>query len=204
MSLQKDPFNVIICGIGGQGNILLSRMIGRVMIRKEYLIDIGETFGAAQRGGSVFSSLRVSKKKNHGPLIPEGRAHVIMSLEPLEALRMLRSYGNPETVTIYNTQPVYPVGVLAKRFDYPDLEKLKTAIGQLSHKSWSLNATELAMELNSPIVANIIMLGALANSDTLPVSMDDVIIEIKNSFPSNKVDLNLKALDMGFNAIQEG
>lgn len=202
MSLQKDPFNVIICGVGGQGNILLSRMLGRILIRKRYLVNIGETFGAAQRGGSVFSSLRISKKQNHGPLIPEGMAHVILSLEPLEALRMLNMFGNPDVVTIFNIQSVYPVGVLSKRFEYPDLEKLKAAINKLSLKSWSLNATEFAMELNSPIVANIIMLGALAGSNTIPVSMEDVKFEIENSFPTNKVELNLKSLDIGFNAIQ--
>jgi indolepyruvate ferredoxin oxidoreductase, beta subunit len=199
--LQKDPLNVIICGVGGQGNILLSRMIGRILIRKDYRVDIGETFGAAQRGGSVFSSLRVSKKKNHGPLIPEGRAQVIVSLEPLEALRMLTLYGNPEVVTIFNTQPIFPVGVLSKRVKYPDLERLKAAISQLSQKSWSLNAMELAMKLNAPIVANIIMLGALTGTKTIPISLDEVKSEVKSSLPPKKVDLNLQALDMGYQAI---
>jgi len=60
---------LIVCGVGGQGNILLSRMIGRILIGKGYLVNIGETFGAAQRGGSVFSSLRISKKRNYGPLV---------------------------------------------------------------------------------------------------------------------------------------
>lgn len=200
-SLQKDPLNMIICGVGGQGNILLSRMIGRILIRKDYRVDIGETFGAAQRGGSVFSSLRVSKKKNHGPLIPEGRTQVIVSLEPLEALRMLTLYGNPEVVTIFNTQPVFPVGVLSKRVKYPDLERLKAAISQLSQKSWSLNALELAMKLKAPIVANIIMLGALTGTKTIPISLDEVKWEVKSSLPPKKVDLNLQALDMGYQAI---
>lgn len=202
MSLQMDPLNVVICGVGGQGNILLSRMIGRILIGKGCLVDIGETFGAAQRGGSVFSSLRVSREKNHGPLIPEGKGHVILSLEPLEALRMLSMFGNPEVTTIFNTQPVYPVGVLSKRFDYPDLHRLEMAISSLSRKSLSLNATELAMKLNSPIVANIIMLGALAGCNAIPVEMDDVEAEIRNGFPANKVGLNLKALDMGYKAVQ--
>ena len=201
-SLQKDPLNMIICGVGGQGNILLSRMIGRILIRKDYRVDIGETFGAAQRGGSVFSSLRVSKKKNHGPLIPEGRAQVIVSLEPLEALRMLSLYGNPEVITIFNTQPVFPVGVLSKRVQYPALERLKAAISQLSQKSWSLNAMELAMKLNAPIVANIIMLGALTGTKTIPISLDEVKSEVKSSLPPKKVDLNLQALDMGYEAVQ--
>jgi len=202
MNPQKDPYNLIVCGVGGQGNILLSRMIGRIFIDKGYLVNIGETFGAAQRGGSVFSSLRISKNKNYGPLIPEGNAHIILTLEPLEALRMLNMFGNSEVTTIFNTQPVYPVGVLSKRFEYPDLKNLKAAISSLSRKAWSLNASELAIKLSSPIVANIIMLGALAHSSAIPVSMEDIKSEIEKSFPSNKVELNLKALNMGFDAVQ--
>jgi indolepyruvate ferredoxin oxidoreductase beta subunit len=178
-------------------------MIGRILIGKGYLVDIGETFGAAQRGGSVFSSLRVSKRKGHGPLIPEGKGHVILSLEPLEALRMLSLFGNPEVTTIYNTQPVYPVGVLSKRFAYPDLGRLSGAIRALSLKCHSINATELAMNLNSPIVANIIMLGGLAGCDVMPVEMDDVEAQVRSSFPANKVGLNLKALNVGYSAVKE-
>jgi indolepyruvate ferredoxin oxidoreductase beta subunit len=202
VSLQMDPLNIIICGVGGQGNILLSRMIGRIMIQKGYFVDIGETFGAAQRGGSVFSSLRVSKRKNHGPLIPEGKGHVILSLEPLEALRMIRVFGNPEVITVYNTQPVYPVGVLSKRFSYPDLDPLARAISKLSRKCLSLNATELAMKLDSPIVANIIMLGALTACNAIPITLDDVKAEMGNSFPPHKMELNLRALDLGLQAVR--
>lgn len=193
---------MIICGVGGQGNILLSRLIGRILIDKGFFVDIGETFGAAQRGGSVFSSLRISKKKNHGPLIPEGRGHIVLSLEPLEALRMLSIFGNPDVSTVYNTQPVYPVGVLSKRVDYPDLDILNTAIDKLSCKTWSLNATDIAMQLNTPIVANMIMLGALAGTDTVPLTFEDVKAEIERTFPADKVELNFQALDMGRDAVQ--
>jgi indolepyruvate ferredoxin oxidoreductase beta subunit len=202
VSLQVDPLNVIICGVGGQGNILLSRMVGRILIQKGYLVDIGETFGAAQRGGSVFSSLRVSRREHHGPLILEGKGHVILSLEPLEALRMISVFGNPEVLTVYNTQPVYPVGVLSRRFSYPDLEHLGAAIRKLSRACWSLNATELAMKLDSPIVANIIMLGALTACGAIPITMDEVKVEMRNTFPASKMELNLKALDSGYHAIR--
>lgn len=192
---------MIICGVGGQGNILLSRLIGRILIDRGYFVDIGETFGAAQRGGSVFSSLRISKKKNHGPLVPEGRGNVILSLEPLEALRMLNMFGNPDVFTVYNTEPVYPVGVLSKRFSYPDVDKLNTAIGKLSCKTWSLNATDLAMELKTPIVANMIMLGALVSTGTVPITFEDVKAEVESTFPKSKVELNFKALNMGRDAV---
>jgi indolepyruvate ferredoxin oxidoreductase beta subunit len=196
-----DPLNLIISGIGGQGNILLSRMIGRILTRKAYLVNIGETFGAAQRGGAVYSSMRVSKKKNYGPLIPEGCAHLILSLEPLEALRMLTLFGNPEVITVTNLEPIYPVGVLSKRLQYPDLEKLKRAVERLSGGSWFVNATRLALGLDAPIVANIVMLGALAAVEEMPVTKEDVEDEIRNSFPAPKVSLNLEAMHAGMEAV---
>ena len=203
MNSQPDPLNLIIGGIGGQGNILLSRMIGRILTRKGYFLSIGETFGAAQRGGPVFSSMRVSKDRYYGPLIPQGKGNTILSLEPLETLRILSIFGNPDVVTITNIQPIYPVGVLSKRLEYPDLEKLKQSIQRLSRASWFLNATELAMELKSPIVANIVMLGALTATNALTITIDDAEDELKENFTASNVDINLKALNMGAKLIAQ-
>lgn len=202
MKSQDDPFNLIVCGVGGQGNILISRMIGRILTRNGYLVTIGETFGAAQRGGPVFSSLRISKRKYYGPLIPEGKAHVILSLEPMETLRVLVTYGNPQVITLTNAHPIYPVGVLSKRLVYPDLEAIKESIQSLSKISSFVNATEMAIDLGAPITSNIIMLGALAGTKTIPLSEKDVEEEIKTTIPGPKVELNLKALDMGINFLQ--
>lgn len=201
MTSQRDPINLFISGVGGQGNILISRMIGRILSNKGFFLTIGETFGAAQRGGGVFSSLRISKVKYHGPLVPDGQGHVILGLEPLETLRILQSYGNPDVVTVTNFQPVYPVGVLAKRLTYPDLEELKGAIERLSRSSRFLKATDMAMELGAPIVANIIMLGALLGTNKIPINIDEAEKEIKDSFPASKVELNLTALKMGLNGV---
>ncbi|MBT3255412.1 MAG: indolepyruvate oxidoreductase subunit beta [Deltaproteobacteria bacterium] len=198
MTWTNDPQNLIVCGIGGQGNILLSRMIGRILTGKGYRVNIGETFGAAQRGGSVYSSMRVSRNRDFGPLVPLGSGHLILSLEPLETLRMLQFYGNPDILTVTNIQPIYPVGVLSKRVEYPNLDRLLQAVKELSAGTWVLNATQIAMDFSAPIVANIVLLGALAASEALPISMEEVEAEIRASFPGAKVELNLKALRAGF------
>ena len=202
MNTQPDPLNLIICGIGGQGNILISRLIGRTLTDKGYFVTIGETFGAAQRGGAVFSSLRISQKKYYGPLVQQGQADIVLSLEPLESLRILNSYGNPDVITVTNSLPIYPVGVLSKRTVYPDLEKLKEMIQNLSSSSWFLNATEMAVELGAPIVTNIIMTGALIGTKKMSIGLEDVQESIKTTFPASKVDLNLKALSKGYDAVQ--
>lgn len=201
MNIPSDPCNLIVCGVGGQGNILISRMIGRILADQGYCITIGETFGAAQRGGSVYSSMRISRRRYYGPLVPQGRGHLVLSLEPLEALRILAEFGNERIQTITNTQPIQPVGVLAQRSDYPELAQLTEAIGELSSQAWFVNVTELAMGLGAPIVANIILLGCLLGTGALPIEAAEVERDMQTTFPPDKLELNLKALRLGMEAV---
>ena len=202
MTLNAEPLNLVVCGTGGQGNILISRMIGRILSRKGYHISIGETFGAAQRGGAVHSSMRISQKRAYGPLIPEGRAHFVVSLEPLETLRILTFYGNEDVMTVSNTEPVYPVGVLSGRADYPDLDELKDAVSRLSKTAWFLNVSKMAADLGAPIVSNIILVGGLLGTDLMPLSVDEVEKEMKTTLPKDKIGLNLNALHMGIESVR--
>jgi len=202
MVIRADPLNLVISGVGGQGNLLLSRLIGQSLLRKGYLVAIGETLGVAQRGGAVMSNMRISKKMLFGPLIPEGKAHIILSLEPLETLRMLVKYGNPKVVTITNFNPLFPVSVLSRKERYPDFAALREAITQLSESAWFLDATNMGLKLGTPIVANVIMLGALVGLDLLPIAETEIEEEIKSSFTSDRVKLNIEALKTGREAIK--
>lgn len=89
--MTKDPYNVIVTGVGGQGNVLASQLIGSVMVELGYKVTIGETYGASQRGGSVMSHLRISKNRQYGPLIPPKCADLVIALEPSEAARVSRT-----------------------------------------------------------------------------------------------------------------
>ncbi|RJX33855.1 MAG: indolepyruvate ferredoxin oxidoreductase [Desulfarculus sp.] len=201
MSGFSDPYNLMVCGVGGQGNILISRMIGRILVDKGFRVTIGETFGAAQRGGSVFSSMRISRKRYYGPLVPKGKASLVLSLEPLETLRLLAEYGNQDVLTITNTHPIQPVGVLARRLDYPEQDRLNAAIMELSRRAWFVDVTEMALSLGAPIVANIILLGCLLGAGVLPIEPGDVEKEMRETFPPNKLELNIKALKAGIEAV---
>ena len=138
--LQHDPFNLIITGVGGQGNVLASKVVGRMLVSRGLSVTIGETFGASQRGGSVMSHLRVSAGSAWSPLIPSGRAHMIISLEPIEALRVMAAFGNPEVAVICNNRPVNPIGVICGDYDYPELEQVDRWLGQYSSRHWLLPA----------------------------------------------------------------
>jgi len=196
-TICEDPLNLVIAGVGGQGNILLSRLVGRALVKKGYFVSIAETFGAAQRGGAVMSTIRISKRMSLGPLIPEGKVHIILSLEPLETLRTLIKFKSPTVVALTNVQPVPPLGVLAMKDDYPDDDRLQNAIRELSESVLFLNATDMGLKLGAPIVANIIMLGALIASDLLPLTRQDIEDEIREAFASDRAQLNIKALRKG-------
>ena len=201
MAISADPLNMVICGVGGQGNILLSGMLGSAYIRKGYYATIGETFGAAQRGGAVFSAVRISEKREYGPLIPEGKAHVIVGLEPLETLRLVHKYANPETVCISNMYPVTPAGVAAKRETYPDLDEARKALSEVCRKTWFLDATSIALELHAPIAMNVVMAGALLGTGVLSLTEEDIKTELREILPPDRLDLNFQALARGMKAV---
>jgi len=203
VALQKDPWNVIITGVGGQGNVLASQILGQILIQQGYSITIGETYGASQRGGSVMSHIRVSRTAQFSPLIPEGKCDLVLGLEPVEALRILAQYGNPGVMMLINTRPIYPIDVIAGNAAYPEISVVLKKIQGLSRRVWTLNATEIGLELGDPIFSNIVMLGALSATDLLPVHREGFQTVIQEMLPSHKLQLNIEAFERGRAAVQE-
>jgi len=203
MFLSKDPFNVIIGGVGGQGNVLASQILGEMLVSQGYVITIGETYGASQRGGAVMSHLRISTKDQFSPLIPEGQCDLLVSLEPVETLRILDTYGNPRVMTLLNTRPIHPIDVISGDATYPEVSKVISKIKELSKRVWTLNATEIALEMGDPIFSNIVMLGALCAIDVLPIHGQGFETIIRDLLPSRLLEENLKAFDKGREVVQE-
>lgn len=199
--LARDPFNLIITGVGGQGNVMASRILGALLAEKGFFVTIGETFGATQRGGSVMSHVRISSRGSWSPLIPKGKAHVVVALEPTEALRVLAEYGNPETRVLSNTRPIYSVGVICGEQKYPSREELEKWMSEMTARHWFVPATEEAMKMGSPIYGNIILIGALAATGMLPLAREDFERALARSFGPEKVQTNLTAYDKGFHMI---
>ena len=160
-------------------------------------VTIGETFGGTQRGGSVFSHLRISARSGLSPQIPEGRAHMIVALEPVEVIRTMATHGNSDVKVICNTRPVYPVDVIAGAADYPDMQDLQEKIKDLSARTWFINATDEAYKMGAAILGNVILLGALAGTGDLPLDREGLEQYIKTNMPADKLDANLKAFDLG-------
>jgi len=197
VNLPYDPYNIIITGVGGQGNVMASRVVGNMLSRQGLQVTIGETFGASQRGGSVMSHLRISAGSTWSPQIPKGCCHLIISLEPTEAMRVLAGYGNPAVKVLCNTRPVHAIGVISGEQQYPLLADIKSWVAELSQACWFLEATAKAMELGNPILGNIMMIGAAAGIGVLPLARQDFKAVITEAMSADKLELNLAAYDMG-------
>ena len=201
LTLKFDPYNLIIAGVGGQGNVMTSRTLGAMLSELGLFVTIGDTFGVSQRGGSVMSHLRISCKSSHSPQIPLGRAHMLVSMEPSETIRVLRDYGNPSVKVITNTRPVYPVGVISGRTSYPDAEEFERWIDEMSAKAWHLNATAEAMKIGDPVLGNVIMAGALAGINDLPLRRELFAKVTAERLGSEQLQKNLAAFDFGVQCV---
>lgn len=202
LHLPSDPYNIIITGVGGQGNVMASRVLGNMLSRKNFSVTIGETFGASQRGGSVMSHLRISADSYWSPQIPKGRCHLVIALEPTEAMRVLANYGNPDVKVLCNTRPVHAIGVISGDQRYPVHDELTGWIEELSQACWFVNATQKAVELGNPILGNIMMIGAAIAIGVLPLDRDDFAAVISETLPTDKQEINLKAYDLGMEMVQ--
>jgi indolepyruvate ferredoxin oxidoreductase, beta subunit len=201
-TLAADPYNLIITGVGGQGNVLASRIVGNMLADKGLHVTIGETFGASQRGGAVMSHLRISSHTTLSPQIPKGRAHMVVALEPVEALRVLKDYGNPEIKVITNTRPIHPVGVISGELTYPAMEDLRKWLDELTRKTWFVDATDEAVRLGNPILGNVMLVGALAGVGDVPLDPQGFRTVIARTMAAGHVEINLTAFEKGMGAIQ--
>ncbi len=197
-ALLKDPYNIIITGVGGQGNVMSSRILGNMLVGRGYYVTIGETFGASQRGGSVMSHVRVSEKSIWSPQIPEYGADVIIAIEPAEGIRALSRYGNPGVKLLFNSHYVYPSSVIRGEVDYPLPETIENSVRDLAPDTIFIDATEKAVSLGNPILAGIVLLGAICGTGVLPLDGKDFRKAITDRLKHQQVKLNMEAFDAGF------
>jgi len=204
LKIKYDPYNLIITGVGGQGNVMASRVLGNMLSKIGYTVTIGETFGASQRGGSVMSHLRISSAECYSPQIAKGRAHMIVALEPTEAIRVLAQYGNENAKVLCNTRPIHSVGVISGEQNYPSQDEIQGWVNDLTSEAWFINATDEAMtQMKNPIFGNIMLLGALAGTNELPLNRDDFEAVISETMTAANVQLNLTAYDKGLEMLGE-
>lgn len=161
-------FDLVIAGVGGQGNILASQVVAKCAMDAGYNVVNTETKGAAQRGGSVLSHVRIADGEIFSPLVPAGQADVLLGFEPLEALRYI-GLLNKNGKFIINTAPVPTILANMKVDEYPSTEQMIETIKARGLSGHFLAATQAAKELGGVLLTNVVMLGAFAAvSDVLP------------------------------------
>jgi indolepyruvate ferredoxin oxidoreductase beta subunit len=193
---------MIISGVGGQGNILVSDLISRAYCEEGYYVTVGETYGATQRGGSVVSHVRLSRKRAYGPLIPLGQCHTIVGFEPLEVLRILKRYGHDDVQVISNDRPFYPLDVLQKKGAYPTKDALMSAIRHLASELEIIRGTDLAKEAGNSKAQNVVMVGAFAGLNWVPLPKERFLKALEDLFSGTRLEVNRRAFDLGYQAVQ--
>ncbi len=193
--------NVIVAGVGGQGSILAAHILGKAAIRQTassgqpVKVRIGETYGAAMRGGKVFSHVRIGDAR--APLTTEDGAEMVIGLEPLEALRVAIPYLSPEGVCVVNTAKSVPADVKMGRARYPDVDGILASLRRLGRKVIAFDATAAAEDLGKPAVMNTVMLGAASSTGLLPVDEKTLKETIAEEAPPGTAELNMKAFNKG-------
>jgi len=195
-----NNLDVIITGVGGQGNILAAHILAAAAVHEGYHVTIGETYGQSQRGGAVMSHVRMAKDQAPGPLIPKGRAQVIVALEPMEALRVAASYANPDTRVIVNPRPNYPIMVLAGAEEYPEVSVLIEQLKQMTADCKVVEGTEVAKQAGNDKAANVAMMGALAGTNWLPIPLATFQKILPGVVSAKALTANQKAFQSGVDA----
>jgi indolepyruvate ferredoxin oxidoreductase, beta subunit len=186
---------VVFVGVGGQGNLLASRLLGEASLSAKIPVVVSEIHGMAQRGGIVESAVLMGDATS--PIVSEGEADVLLGFEPIETLRALPKC-NKESVVITNTHPVPPFTVSVGQGTYPPVDEILALIQSKAKKVIALDGTALATEAGNPLSLNMVMLGALIGSGTIPITADEMKKAIAASTKKAFVDSNMKAFDLGF------
>ena len=185
---------VVFIGVGGQGNLLASRLLGEAALSLNIPSVVSEIHGMAQRGGIVESAVLLGDVTS--PIVSNAEADVLIGFEPVETLRAL-SKCNKDTIVITNTHPLPPFTVSIGQGVYPPVDEIMGLIRAKAGKVIALDGNAMAEEAGNPLSLNMVMLGALIGSGSIPVGAEDMKKTISTTTKKAFLESNLKAFDLG-------
>jgi indolepyruvate ferredoxin oxidoreductase beta subunit len=200
MNTNPEELNILIAGVGGQGNLLASEVISWASVKEGFKIRVADIFGAAQRGGAVTSHIRLGKEVCN-PVMPQGSANILLGFEPVECLRAA-NFLRPDCMAIVNTRTIVPSSVTLGQASYPSLDEITALMQELVEKVVMLDAASLAIKAGDAQIVNIVLVGALAGTLATPIRKETFIEAIKNLVPKGTEERNLKAFNLGFEDVQ--
>ena len=190
---MNNTTNIMIVGVGGQGTLLASRILGNAVIRMGYDVKVSEVHGMSQRGGSVVTYIKYGDKV-YSPIIDNGEADIVLAFELLEAYRALPALKKGGRL-IVNDQRINPMPVITGAAQYPEniLEKLSPKVD-----TTAVDALALATKSGSFKAVNVVLIGVMAKSTNIPYEV--WIDTIRDTVPAKFLDINIKAFELGYNA----
>lgn len=188
---------LIIVAVGGQGNLLTTKVLGEAALAKNVPVRMSEIHGMAQRGGVVESAMVFGDAES--TIISDGAADVLVGFEPCETLRALNKCSK-DTVVITNLSPIPPFTVTTGQGVYPEIEVIQNLIRQKTKQLITLQAGELAEKAGNTMSVNMVLLGALIKTGILPLSEKDIRNAIRTKTRKDFVETNLAAFHLGFEA----
>ncbi|MDD2532671.1 hypothetical protein SDC9_137644 [bioreactor metagenome] len=189
-------YTIQIVGVGGQGVLLASMVLGSAAMNAGYKVAMSEVHGMAQRGGSVLCTLRFGDGVI-SPLESSGGADLLMGFEPVETCRNI-FLANEDTKILMNLDPVYPSMVAAGFEEYPNIDEMVAAVKERTKNLVTIDATSIAIDAGKAVAANAVMIGAVAAAKGFPLSKDLLKEMLAKNVPPKFTDLNMKAFDMGY------
>ena len=186
--------NIMIVGVGGQGTLLASKLLGRLLLKRGYDVKVSEVHGMSQRGGSVVTYVRYGEKV-YSPVVDKGEADVIISFEMLEAARWVEYLKKGGTI-VTNTQQINPMPVIIGAAEYP--ENLSEKIAEKGINIEAFDALSLAEEAGSSKAVNIVLMGKASKYFDIP--KESWIAAIENTVAPKFVEMNKKAFELGYNS----
>ena len=196
MRMVKDSYSMYICGVGGQGIIKTSVIIGEAAMNEGFNVVMSEIHGMSQRGGSVSTELKIGDYNSS--IIPEHGADMLLSFEPIETVRGLDKV-NDDTKIVFNTHPIVPA---SSDKPYPGVGNITDVLKENFKHVLPIDGTKLAMDAGNVLALNMVLLGAVTADDKFPLSKESVIAAMKNNLKPKFHELNLKAIESGYNWIK--
>ena len=198
-------FNLMTCGVGGQGLMLVSNVLGLACAEVGLNIRTAEVHGLAQRSGSIYTHVRIGEKI-YSSLIPYGEAEVLLGMETIEILRNIE-YLRPNGTIILNNYIWHPVQSTFDRVQDPNqpyvtIENIVPKLKKVTKEIHIINALDLANKAGNPLTSNLVLLGAAARVRGFPVSLSQIKQVIPMAVPKKAIEANLKAIDLGYNSME--
>ena len=195
-------FNIVLAGVGGQGILLAAEVLGTAAIKEDLNVRVSELHGMAQRGGAVVSNVRIGEKVL-APTVLEGQADVLLGFEPLETLRNLK-FVSEKALVIMSDEKIPPTELAAKMMKYPSMEEIVEKIHRFTKNVIIVEAAKLAKKAGNILTQNIVLIGALAAREKMPVKTESIMKALRELVPPKHLDINVKAFKLGYEYVKKG